>query len=100
MLVYDATSSSATRQADQLRPLLPVGIPVIPMSELPDRGTLRLSPAVVAGTIAWVEVDGNVYQDHRAKGHALVTCGGKPAAWGWAIRTPVVGGVIAKAWRP
>jgi hypothetical protein len=96
VLVYDAESRAATTLARKLEPILPVGYPVLPVADLPDAGVLRLAPADVRGTVAWIQADGTRHTRRDGLARALIACGGRPALRGWAMRIPVVGRVASK----
>jgi hypothetical protein len=96
VLVYDADSRAATALAHELEPILPVGYPVVPVADLPAAGVLRIAPADVRGTIAWIQADGTRHTGRDGRARALIACGGRPALRGWAMRIPVVGRVASK----
>jgi len=99
LLVYDADDGRARRVADLLRPVLPTGMPVVAVADLPAAGTLSLSRSDVASTVVWVDVDGSQHRGRRGLSRALIVSGGRHAWWGAAIRVPLVGLVAAVLWQ-
>lgn len=99
MLLYDGSSRRARASADRLRTRLPVGYPVLALEELPAAGTLTLDAETLAGTVAWVAVDGQVHVGRRGVGRALVACGGRGALGGWAMLVPGLGTAVLALWQ-
>jgi hypothetical protein len=94
VLVYDATSPSATRTATSFTDRLPVGYPVVPVADLPAAGTLRLDRSSVAGTLAWIDADGTAHLGRAGVARALIACGGRDGLRGHALALPAIGRLI------
>jgi hypothetical protein len=99
VLVYDADDSDAAAIALRLRPILPLGYPVVALADLPSPPPPGVNPASLRGTVGWLDVDGHLYTGRRAVGHALVACEGADSAVGWLMLMPVVGALALAGWR-
>ncbi len=83
MLIFNPDRSSDARFAAIAERLLPMGIPVVPLTSVPDLAALGLLPSDVESHLWWIAIDGHRSRDHLAVARALVAARQwwSPIAW-------------------
>lgn len=83
MLIFNPDRSSDARFAAIAERLLPMGIPVVPFTSVPDLAALGLGPSDVESHLWWIAIDGHRSRDELAVARTLVAAREwwSPLAW-------------------
>lgn len=83
MLIFNPDRSFDARFAAIAERLLPMGIPVVPLTSVPDLTALGLLPSDVEAHLWWIAIDGHRSRDHLAVARTLVAARRwwSPIAW-------------------